>query len=203
MKKFLAFVICLISVVFIVTGCSGVDSDNYDDTNDSNGHKTTLITTSVYRTVTGGKATAEIGGFKLSTNDAKIKDGTEIVISQLDNTAGSGNPYLIASSKIYKVHGFYRGDGVFTEDTTLASLEKPVVITIQNDIPGASEYYLGTRTNTGEPWKFTYIKDDNSSYDPLLISSVRCITNAGNKSEFVIHNYCLNLLLYFFFIIDE
>lgn len=183
MKRFLGIFIFLIAVVtLVVTGCGGTHGYGTDATGDNPPlYPPTVLTADD----DGAIAEASIGasGLKFKAEAGTLEPKAQIIITVSDSTEGSGNEYLTASAKVYDIKAIL-------DNTTITSSEKSVVITMPNDIPGATEYYLGTRASFGDSWSFARINETNSESNPMNASAR--IVRAAFGSEFYIALHNLN-----------
>ena len=69
----------------------------------------------------------------------------------------------------------------------VTSVEKPVILSIPNNFREPGVYYIGTRANSNQPWKYTLVNDKNSRTNPLPIFSRTSVDN--NASEFYVSTY--------------
>lgn len=181
MKKVLRYLFVILSLItLIATGCG--NSENSADNIAANIIEKVVPVNSDGSlniiTPTGVTAKAEANTFSENVN-VKILEDTPP--TGLSNYFSNASPLFTISAEKTVTTSF--GD----VKSKVTNVEKPVIITVPNNIRQKGIYYLGSRANSSKDWKYTIINDNNSERNPIVVSSRYSLNN--NASEFYISTF--------------
>ena len=183
MKKYIGFIIAFMALfVTIMTGCGGTSAD--------------FVITSAPEYLSENIVQVNPDG----SVDGYTQSGVSIKAER--NTFASDVKIKITENKAYEgISGlFHNTSNLFTisaekiESTSfgeikskVTNIQKPAILSIPNDSKESGVYYIGTRANSSQPWKYTLVNDGNSRSNPLPVFSRASANNIAN--EFYVSTY--------------
>ena len=183
-KKCIGYIFAFIALyVIIATGCGGSSAD--------------FVMTNTPEYLSENTVQVNPDG----SIDKYVQSGVSIKAEQ--NTFASNVNIRITENKAYEgISGvFHNASSLFTisaEKTQTSSygetkskvtnVAKPVIISIPNNSSEPGIYYIGTRANSSQPWKYSLVNDGNSRTNPLTVFSRAALDN-NNSSEFYVLTY--------------
>ena len=190
------YLIAIISIMaFIITGCGNLDENNESETNaiekvitvSSNGSLEAITPSGVF--------------FKAEKNT--FAENVNITITESEVTEGLSK-YFSNASKLFTISAEKYQITSFGQEfkSKVTNVEKPITIEIPNNIGKEGIYYLGTRANANQDWKYSLINTGNSYYSPMVILS-RYSISSNYSPTFVMTTYDVDLQFAIFFATQE
>lgn len=183
MKRYLTLIaVMTVSLLFALVGC-GTEGSSDDIPAPINSVSATAVKDKPLE--------AAISGLKLSAAANTFSQNSTVTILEQSPT-GTGSDGYSASSRSYVINAYKDTD---KGKSYIKEVEQPVLLTIQKNIAGGSEYYLGTREAGTAEWSYSYISPENSISNPLELAPVRAsvASDYNNKSEFYVNIYKMNV----------
>ena len=174
-----AFIIC---GLFVFLGCGGGSSDEgYFPESD--------IYVTNGRLADDGSFTAETqSGVKVSAGEGTIDSRVEITLKD-SPIANFETNSLLCSGRLIDISGVKKSDNPVIQPTKVNSLDKAMTVVIpnpffkSNNSSEVKSFFVGSRNDETENWKFSCINNNNSQSNPQTITDVRA---SINSSEFYI-----------------
>ena len=185
MKRYLTLIaVLIVCLLFALVGCgSEGDSEVFDIPSPINSASVTAVQDKPLEIA--------VSELKLSAAaNTFANDSTITLIEQSPTKIGSTG--YSASSRSYAINAYMNTD---KGKTLIKEIEQPVLLTIQKNIVGGSEYYLGVRETDTAEWSYSYISPENTISNPLELVSARAsvASDYSNKSEFYVNLYKMNV----------
>ena len=164
LKKSLLFIIAIIIITAVFTGCRDsieiIENLDVISSSDSDFIDGKFIPPVVKD---GTTIFAEEGTF---SSDAIVT----LVEKKFDD---KGSDYLANGDRIYELRGILKSDSTVS-DSQINSIKKPVSVILRNSIAGnVKSYFVGTRNSLSEDWTFTQL-------DSVPTGNIRAYVNGSN-----------------------
>ena len=185
MKKYLNYIITIMVIaVFVMTGCDNSISDDYTNAslvfNEIINEKTVPVESdgSLNMAISGVSIKAEKDTFdpdvSVKFTESKVSEGMG------SNFSSASNLYTLSAEKIQE-------SPLGETKIPVTSVDNLITITVPNNLMKKGVYYIGTRANSSQSWKYTVVNENNSPDNPLVLSS-RYATGY-DMQEFYVRTY--------------
>ena len=180
-------IIFLMALVVFASGCCG--SVGSDPLGSGSNTKTKSIEKVVAANNDGSlKMDSPSGLLNVEAAAETFKGEVNVTITENEVTEAMSN-YFSSSSRYFtisaeKIQSSSIGG---KQSTKVTAVDKPITIKIKNNIGKSGVYYLGTRANSNQEWKYTIFNEGNTVNNPITFSSRYSINN--NTSDFYIKTF--------------
>lgn len=179
-RNLFLFLFCLVALVSLV-GCGSSDGEDYITIYGGQEQPIiTPVTPKEGRIADNRLSPIVVNGMTLSSPKGNFDNNAKITVTEQQFPAGN-NRFLVSGNKIYTIKGELKKQ--YLGSSPITNVEEGINLTLPNpffNIPNVDAYYVGTRKNQYDTWRFTRL---NNSYFNTRAEVISIRADYG-KSEY-------------------